>query len=66
MKKYIIYLCVIFLSCSFILGCSSEKEDPNIVKVVYWEKWTDFEGEAMQDEVCEFKFESKLEIKELC
>jgi ABC-type glycerol-3-phosphate transport system substrate-binding protein len=48
MKLKFIYFILVLLLFSFLAGCSSEKEDSNIVKVIYWEKWTGFEGEAMQ------------------
>jgi ABC-type glycerol-3-phosphate transport system substrate-binding protein len=48
MRKKSIYFILALLFFSFITGCSSQKEDANVVKVVYWEKWTGFEGEAMQ------------------
>ncbi len=55
--KYIIWfglLSVILFSCT---GCSSSSNDDKIngrTHVVYWEKWTGFEGEAMQAVVDDF------------
>ncbi|KPK40552.1 MAG: hypothetical protein AMJ78_07070 [Omnitrophica WOR_2 bacterium SM23_29] len=45
-RKSIIFFLFIFFLCQ-ITGCDREVS-PNIVKISYWEKWTGFEGEAMQ------------------
>jgi len=45
--KIIILLPVIVFICHF-LGCAGNNESSDVVKVTYWEKWTGFEGDAMQ------------------
>ncbi len=54
---------IIFLNIFLILSaCSSQKQSSDIVKVSYWEKWTGFEGEAMQRVVDAFN-EKKIRNK---
>jgi len=61
-KKFIIF--VIFgIFLIQLPACSREEVDENIVKITYWEKWTGFEGEAMQAVVDLFNFK-KLKNKE--
>jgi ABC-type glycerol-3-phosphate transport system substrate-binding protein len=47
MRKSII-LCLIIISLCLAAGCSRDKQNSDTVEVIYWEKWTGFEGEAMQ------------------
>lgn len=41
------------LACFVLCTCGSDSE-PEVRRIVYWEKWTGFEGQAMQDVVDAF------------
>lgn len=40
------WLLLLLTAVSLALGCSGAQEGENVRRVVYWEKWTGFEGEA--------------------
>ncbi len=46
--------CLMLLGCLLLVGCQSSEAARGPVVVTYWEKWTEFEGEAMKDVVDEF------------
>jgi len=39
-------LALLLVATSLLLGCSSGQESENVRRIVYWEKWTGFEGVA--------------------
>ena len=67
-------LCFLALSVAFLMGCA--RSDPELttdgrIIVQYWEKWTGFEGEAMQAIINDFNasqdriFVRKLTVSEI-
>jgi ABC-type glycerol-3-phosphate transport system substrate-binding protein len=46
-----------------LLGCEDPEEDSGVRRIVYWEKWTGFEGEAMQRVVDEFNAQQREKAK---
>ena len=47
MKKLVVLIFAAILAFQSA-GCANKGENPDTVKVVYWEKWTGFEADAMQ------------------
>jgi len=43
-----IVLAVLAVFASHLSGCAGRNSSPDTVNVTYWEKWTGFEGDAMQ------------------
>jgi len=39
-------LALLLVATSLLLGCSGGENDEKVRRIVYWEKWTGFEGEA--------------------
>lgn len=67
--RFLIPLAIFIVALFTFIGCISTPEDDKIngrVHVVYWEKWTEFEGKAMQDVVDDFnKSQDKIYVEKV-